>query len=646
MARGSAERSTEEALFDLLISLYDDNVDGLVRFIRFGAEGERVVLDIPGANAPLSTIIGQVVASLKRHGLIDRVLFERLEAVFPRRVLDIRATRDRWGLSPAPGRRSATEAAQDNEAMELQRKQLADALRRKAALADAREDTDAVDEEIKEIKRSLRQGPLLRQGVVLGRRYWLLNQLGSGGFGTVWRAHDRNTDTIVAIKVLHPQEAQDLSKRERFFRGARAMLKLDHPAIIKIRDPECSDGDHQFFVMEYVEGSNLEQAILAQKIPQSRILATLIAVGRALELAHGRQMIHRDVKPSNIIIDIHGRPRLTDFDLVRAADTTGGTRQGGMGTFVYSAPEMYQDANTADERADIFGLGMTGVFAFLGRSLPLEVLRNEQEVFAKLGCSGTVKEALRRAIRWSPHGRYATMAEFCSALEAAGKGQIWRSRGQKREVLALSVGAVGLLGFILVVPTLNSDSDAAPSKPDRHTHSAPASTTDKQPEPQPLVKTSAVPQSSTTGAVQAVTIAPTAPIQPSLEEPARTATTAPPPKPKIPADRTGNTGSIYKPAPAAPKGPLTPKGPRLTLAEQQTIIRECDKLEGVPGCSGASVKVRLTLDATNIITEAAVLAPYTNTDVGDCVKKRLERGGFIMEAGASKLSLECDEAAN
>src|SRR5262249_54520321 len=135
---------------------------------------------------------------------------------------------------------------------------------------------------------------------------------------------------------------RDPQRRERFFRGARVMMELKHSAVVRVFDPRGEDDAFCYFVMELVPGGNLRDAVLCQRAHPARWLIAILQVGEALAEAHKKQLIHRDVKPANVLLDEHGDAKLTDFDLVGAPDTTGGTRTGALGTVVYAAPECLE----------------------------------------------------------------------------------------------------------------------------------------------------------------------------------------------------------------------------------------------------------------------------------------------------------------
>ena len=156
------------------------------------------------------------------------------------------------------------------------------------------------------------------------------------------------------------------------------MAELQHPAVVPVLERHGEDGGYHYFVMEYVAGGNLREAVLEKALTREQFLSVILRIGEALALAHTRGLIHRDVKPANILLPVPERPLLTDFDLVGAADTTGGTRTGAMGTIIYAAPECLDRPQEADPRADIYSLGMTTIFGLHGADLPLHMLRNPE----------------------------------------------------------------------------------------------------------------------------------------------------------------------------------------------------------------------------------------------------------------------------
>ncbi|MDA1016282.1 MAG: SUMF1/EgtB/PvdO family nonheme iron enzyme [Planctomycetota bacterium] len=290
-------------------------------------------------------------------------------------------------------------------------------------LAKSGQDTSDIQQQLQIVRTQIRDGPMLGAGEWLGGRYELIQPIGSGGFATVWKAWDEESHELVAVKVLHGQFAASQERLDRFRRGAKAMHKLTHPHIVRVLDPDGEDAGFHFFVMEYLSGGTFAEAVESDMLDQDRKLELLQQVGEALEFAHTQGAIHRDVTPENIILDdSHGTAKLTDFDLVRLQDSTGGTRTGSMGKFVYAAPESQESANTVDVRADVYSFAMTVTHALNGRKLPpMLVIRNTDGFINELVCEATVKRVLERGLAFEPDSRIGSIREFCSLLRDAVK---------------------------------------------------------------------------------------------------------------------------------------------------------------------------------------------------------------------------------
>ncbi|WP_395849598.1 protein kinase [Cystobacter fuscus] len=280
--------------------------------------------------------------------------------------------------------------------------------------------TADIDLRIIELKRKLRRGPELHPDECLSDRYLLVEVIGDGGFGTVWKAYDRKWSRMVAIKVLHGKFTRDQSIIQRFKRGARAMARLKHPNVVKIEGDYAEYEGFHYFVMEFVEGENLESAVLSGKLDTASVVPLIQQIGMALQHAHSNGVIHRDVTPANILLRIDGTPLLTDFDLAILAGSTAGT-DGGVGTLPYAALETWLDASSADERADLFSLGMITLFSLTRRRFnPRDVLRPHylRSLIRDLQCSDAVKVAVARAVEEEPAQRHSSVAEFCESLLA------------------------------------------------------------------------------------------------------------------------------------------------------------------------------------------------------------------------------------
>jgi serine/threonine protein kinase len=277
------------------------------------------------------------------------------------------------------------------------------------------DDTAQINQEILATRRELRQGPQLQAGEYLhDGRYRLVRRIGKGGFATVWQAYDRQAKEPVAVKVLHGQWADDLQRLERFYRGARRMAQLHHSGIARVIDEPQEERGFHYFVIEYVPGGDLRQKVLDHQISPAEGLKIIRIVGQALSHAHQRGVIHRDVKPANVLLGEHG-PALTDFDLAWAIDTTGGTQTGALGTFLYAAPEMMQDATDVTPCADVYSLAMSAVFVLYGAE-PVEMVGDRLGFLRALVPGSGLLAVLSKATEREPQNRFQTVNELCSAL--------------------------------------------------------------------------------------------------------------------------------------------------------------------------------------------------------------------------------------
>lgn len=344
-----------------------------------------------GTPEPLPQFRGKVRQELLRHGP-------------PAPLLDV---------SPPPVPRFP------NEEVRILAEALEEAHLREETIVSAGGDPTAVRLEMVALRRQIREGGNVKAGDLLAAgRFKLLEALGGGGFATVWKAYDRRDKALVAVKVLHPQHGEDRSRRERFFRGARKMAELHHPGIVRVIERKLDDGGFHFFVMEFVEGGDLRRAVLEKRISAEEVYPLLWQVAEALQYAHDRGVIHRDVKPANILLGAAGHPKLADFDLVRAADTTGGTMGGGMlGTFLYTAPEGMNAPQESGIPADVYSFAMTAAFCFHGAELPIDVLRDGNAFLAKLPCPAGVRNALRKGAAWGVAKRFPTVKALAEEIE-------------------------------------------------------------------------------------------------------------------------------------------------------------------------------------------------------------------------------------
>ncbi|HVO53724.1 MAG TPA: protein kinase [Solirubrobacterales bacterium] len=195
-------------------------------------------------------------------------------------------------------------------------------------------------------------------GTVLSGRYRLEAKLGSGGMSTVYLARDQTLDRDVAIKVMHREMSEQADQIERFRQEARAVAKLSHPNVVAVIDAG-EDGGHPYIVFEYVQGETLKQRIArVGALDPQEALAYAIEIARGLTVAHARNIVHRDIKPQNVLIDPEGRAKLTDFGISRQLEQDGMTATGRvLGTTDYVAPEQAMGQGV-DIRSDVYSLGV------------------------------------------------------------------------------------------------------------------------------------------------------------------------------------------------------------------------------------------------------------------------------------------------
>jgi serine/threonine-protein kinase len=202
---------------------------------------------------------------------------------------------------------------------------------------------------------------------VIGGRYELKHVVGSGGMSTVYCAFDTLLERNVALKILHAQYGEDEEYVERFRREARAVAQLSHPNIVTVIDRGEEDG-RQFIVFELVEGDNLKELVeRGGPLPVRRVLDLGLEVGRALAFAHAQGLVHRDVKPQNVLLNGDGRAKVTDFGIVRSLDAVGHTETGTvLGTSHYIAPEQAR-GEKVDAQTDVYSFGVVLYELLTGR---------------------------------------------------------------------------------------------------------------------------------------------------------------------------------------------------------------------------------------------------------------------------------------
>ena len=267
-------------------------------------------------------------------------------------------------------------------------------------------------------------------GTVLSGRYRLEAKLGSGGMSTVYLARDETLDRPVAVKVMHREMSEQADQLQRFRQEARAVAKLSHPNVVAVIDAG-EDGGHPYIVFEYIEGETLKQRISRLgALDVQDAIAYAIEIARGVCTAHERNMVHRDIKPQNVLIDPEGRAKVTDFGIARQLEQDGVTATGRvLGTTDYVAPEQAM-GRVVDPRSDVYSLGvvlyemLTGDVPFhadsqvgvamkhVNEDLP-DVQRRRPEV------SAAVATVVERATAKDPEQRYQDVEAMIDDLQTA-----------------------------------------------------------------------------------------------------------------------------------------------------------------------------------------------------------------------------------
>ena len=284
---------------------------------------------------------------------------------------------------------------------------------------------------------------------MLSGRYRLESKLGSGGMSTVYLARDETLERWVAAKVLHREISDQPDQIERFRREARAVAQVSHPNVVAVIDAG-EDGGRPYIVFEYVHGETLKQRIdRLRRLPLDEAAAYAIEIGRGLAAAHARRLVHRDVKPQNVLIDSEGRAKVTDFGIARELEQDGLTATGRvLGTTDYVSPEQAM-GHEVDERSDVYSLGillyemLTGEVPFQAENLVGVAMKHVNEpmpdvqkraprrlVGPRRGRRAGDREEARQAL--PGHERDARDLENALEVEVARAG---RSTGEATTVL-------------------------------------------------------------------------------------------------------------------------------------------------------------------------------------------------------------------
>jgi predicted Ser/Thr protein kinase len=246
--------------------------------------------------------------------------------------------------------------------------------------------------------------------------YEFLEFLDRGGMGVVYRARQRSLDRIVAIKLLLMEMSHRKAFSDRFKREARALALLNHPHIVSIYDFGEAPGGYLYYVMEYVKGTNLRQLMRAGQTTSRKLLTIAMQVCEALQFAHGNGVVHRDVKPANVLIDERGHVKVADFGLSKVIGPSPAqltAASDAMGTPDYMAPETITHEHEVDHRADVYSLGVM-LYEMLTGHVPRGAW---QPPSCEAGTDARFDDVVNRALQNDPQKRFQNIGELTHVMK-------------------------------------------------------------------------------------------------------------------------------------------------------------------------------------------------------------------------------------
>jgi TolB-like protein/predicted Ser/Thr protein kinase len=311
--------------------------------------------------------------------------------------------------------------------------------------------------------------PAVSKDTVIAGKYRVIEELGRGGMGIVYKAEDTRLKRTVALKFLPPELTHIPEVKDRFMREAQAAAALDHPNICTVYEFDQAEGK-SFISMAYIEGQSLKKKIDSGPLELEEALKIATQVAEGLQEAHKKGVVHRDIKSANIMVTAQGQAKVMDFGLARIAGTTLVTREGTtMGTVTYMSPEQAQ-GKEVDHRTDIWSFGvvlyemLTGELPFRGeheQAIVHSILKEKPKPITdiKAGVPVSIEQVVYRALEKDPDKRYQRIEDLLDDLKSISAGivpeeiktRLRKAKLQKRKRAILYAGATGLTVIMAVL---------------------------------------------------------------------------------------------------------------------------------------------------------------------------------------------------